>query len=42
MHERRQMIFYRFGPLKKGIIPYFLVRIIMWWVTRGISGMERS
>jgi hypothetical protein len=26
----------------RGVIPYFLVRIFMWWVTRGISGMERN
>jgi hypothetical protein len=26
----------------RGVIPYFLVRIFMWWVKRGIFGMERN
>jgi hypothetical protein len=26
----------------RGVIPYFLVRIFMWWVTIGVSGMERN
>jgi hypothetical protein len=26
----------------RGVIPYFLVRIFMWWVTRGIYGMGRN
>jgi hypothetical protein len=26
----------------RGVIPYFLVWIFMWWVTSEISGMEKS
>jgi hypothetical protein len=26
----------------RGTIPYFMVWIFMWWVTRGVSRMERN
>jgi hypothetical protein len=44
MRDARETIddFLQVWAAWRGIIPYFLVRIFMWWVTRGISGMERN